>query len=147
MPCPYFYPEKKAEGILWNHNSRLPLGTGWEGRCCAPGHSDDNTRVKPSEDDLCNRCNLGYAAGCLRLPREPEADAVRFGLVRSEGSLVSVHFVRERNHLPLDHGMLVFDSTTGKWSVGHPNQVLQRQAECFLESWREKESRVRQASA
>ncbi len=148
MPCPYFYPEKKAENIAWNHNSRLPLGAGWEGRCCAPtsdhcacndnGNNNEWPKEdRPSEEDLRNHCNLGYATGCPRLPREPEADAVRFGVFRSPVKpSIEVHFVRERSHLPLDHGTLVFDVTSGAWSVTHPNPTLQRQAECFLESWR-----------
>jgi hypothetical protein len=71
------------------------------------------------------------------MPREPEADAVRFAVIRGASEVwsadesptsISVHFVRT----------LVFDVATGTWSEGHPNPILQRQAECFLESWREK---------
>src|SRR5579883_2981050 len=141
MPCPYFYPETQASNLNWNHGSRLPLGAGWQGRCCASGTTENSER--PGDDCLRSHCNLGYANDCPRMPHNSEIDAVRFGVFRSGvGPVISLHFVRERKHLPFDHGTLVFDSAAANWIVRHPDNVLQRQAECFLEVWRAKNERL-----
>jgi len=145
MPCPYFNPESKCDRLLWQHSSRLPLGAGWQGSCHAPGHEG----AQPDDDDLRAHCNLGYAAGCSRMPATADADAVRFGVFRKQADaekadpekVIEVHFIREKNHLPVDHGALVFDAQDETWPVTHSDKILQRQAECFLQSWREKNRR------
>ena len=72
MACPFFMPKTRFEDGGWLHPSRLPLGAGWRGECCAPGQQG----TEPSNEELRELCNLGYATGCLRLPRERNFDAV-----------------------------------------------------------------------
>ena len=65
LACPFFMPVQKLDGA-WLHPSRLPLGAGWDGHCSAPGHEG----ARPSDQELQEFCNLGYAAKCSRLPAE-----------------------------------------------------------------------------
>jgi hypothetical protein len=74
VACPFFMPVEKLENGAWLHPGRLPLGCGWSGQCTAPGHAGE----VPSQEELREFCNLGYAEGCGRLPRERAWDSVRF---------------------------------------------------------------------
>ena len=130
-------PLHKLENGTWLHASRLPLGCGWNGQCTAPGHGGEI----PSPQELRDFCNLGYAEGCGRLPRERIWDAVRFGARTLENSgkngnavRVQVRYVCERAHRPAQNGFLEFDVTEARWTKLHPDGRLQRMAECFLES-------------
>ncbi len=143
MACPFFMPIEKLDGS-WLHAERLPLGCGWSGHCTAPGHE----REAPSPQELREFCNLGYAAGCGRLPRERAWDSVRFvartagGIGKNEtGIRIQIQYVCEREHLPSDHGMLQFDATAERWLQSHPDLRVQRMAECFLESYLQKRKR------
>jgi hypothetical protein len=129
-------PSRKSEGGEWLHPSRLPLGWGWDGVCMAPGHEG----VIPPAAQLQSGCNLGYAAGCPQLPRQPEWDAVRFVVTREQASRVCLAYVCEKNHLPGDHGLLDYSLTANQWTNSHPNACIQKQAECFLAAWRSKRS-------
>jgi len=129
MACPYFMPTVKLESGTWMHPARLPLGTGWMGHCCAPGHE----QAEPTQDELREFCNLGYAR-CSRLPQEHAADAVRFSITRHCGDLLTVMFVFELGHRPAEHGTLELDTRNQRWITVHPNPRIQRMAECFVES-------------
>jgi len=131
VACPYFMPVKKLEEALWIHPSRLPLGAGWQGCCGAPGHEGET----PPADELKDACNLGYAKSCPRLPQERSCDAVRFAIAKDQGSQVLVNFVFETAHRPAGHGTLAFDSVRNFWSSSHPDLKIQKQAECFLDSY------------
>ena len=144
MACPFFMPMEKLENGSWPHASRLPLGGGWSGRCTAPGH--ENT--VPSQDDLREYCNLGYAANCGRLPEERVWDSVRFGArtlpmdgTNLNGGQIQVRYVCERDHLPVEHGTLMFDAVGACWELRHSDDRVQRMAECFLASYVEKRKR------
>ena len=135
MACPFFMPTEKSEAALWPHPARLPLGAGWEGHCCAPGHDTDAV----SEDELKHSCNLGYAS-CERLPQDRPADAVRFAVSRDTGSQIELSFVYELAHRPAGHGRLQYDATLGQWSfpegdAASENPRLQKMAECYLEAY------------
>ncbi len=145
MACPFFMPMQKLENGSWLHAARLPLGCGWSGHCTAPGHEGDT----PSPEDLREFCNLGYAEGCQRLPRDREWDSVRFAArtacgdaKAAAGERVQVRYVCERDHLPAEHGMLEFDAAEQRWEKRHRDDRVQRMAECFLASYVEKRKRA-----
>lgn len=141
MACPFFMPVEKLENGSWMHAHRLPLGCGWSGRCTAPGHEDNI----PSQQELQDYCNLGYAEGCARLPRERAWDSVRFG-ARSvssneknlDGGHIQIRYVCERDHRPVEHGTLRFDAIMTRWEQRHSDVRVQTMAECFLASYLEK---------
>jgi hypothetical protein len=131
MACPYFHPQTRIEASLWPHPPRLPLGDGWSGHCTAPGHEG----ARPSDEELKDGCNLGYARNCSRLPRERSCDAVRFSLARDRERKLTVQFVCEIAHAPAAHGMLEFDAAAQSWSSQHADPRIQRMAECFLQAY------------
>lgn len=131
MACPYFMPTTKCEEGGWIHPARLPLGTGWQGHCAAPGHEG----LKPTDSELREFCNLGYASGCSRLPRDRAADAVRFSVTRDYGNQLTVCFVRECSHRPAGHGILEYDLILGGWTSLHADPCVQRMADCYLQSY------------
>jgi hypothetical protein len=131
MACPFFVPTLKCEDSLWIHPSRLPLGAGWQGYCSAPGHEGD----LPSNCEIRDWCNLGYAAACPRLPRERRSDAVRFAIARDGGDRLVVWCIGEAAHRPVDHAMLEYDVLRHDWVVPHPDPRTQKLAECYLESY------------
>ncbi len=131
VACPYFRPESRSELELWQHRARLPLGDGYCGTCTAPGHEG----YSPSNDELKSACNLGYAKGCTRLPSDPIADAVRFCLVKDDTRLVTISYVREREHLPVDNGVLVFDvdeSSFGPEASTHVSHLAKAYVSAYL---------------
>jgi hypothetical protein len=147
VACPYFMPIEKLENGAWAHAGRLPLGCGWSGHCTAPGHE----KSVPSQEELRDFCNLGYAEGCRRLPRERVWDSVRFGArsVAGDGenccpAHIEIRYVCERDHRPVEHGTLRFDAISANWELGHPDNRVQRMAECFLANYLEKKKKYRE---
>jgi hypothetical protein len=141
VACPFFMPMEKLEDGAWLHAGRLPLGCGWNGQCTAPGHEGES----PSQDELHQFCNLGYAEGCRRLPVGRRWDSVRFGarsagggVENGRGGRVLITYVCERGHLPAEHGVLEFDATDMKCERPHQDRRVQRMAECFLRALMEK---------
>ncbi|MFZ0771734.1 MAG: hypothetical protein WCA49_04085 [Candidatus Sulfotelmatobacter sp.] len=141
VACPFFMPAEKLENGAWLHASRLPLGCGWSGHCTAPGHDGD----APSPEELREFCNLGYAEGCGRLPRDRKWDSIRFAArtacgdeKNTPGRRIQVRYVCEREHRPAEHGALEFDAVEARWEQPHRDSRLQRMAECFLASYLEK---------
>ena len=94
MACPYFMPTTKFENGKWPHRPRLPLGDGWRGLCTAPGAD-----LAPSDEELREFCNLGYARNCKRLPDQRRFDAVRFSVARDRDARITIFFVCESDHL------------------------------------------------
>lgn len=94
---------------------------------------------RPSSDELRDACNLGYANTCPHLPQERAADAVHFAGGGDE--LVQVQFVTVKGQAPASDGVLQYESASGEWKVSHPDAILQRMAEVFVESWLEKRGR------
>lgn len=137
-------PVERLENGIWLHAGRLPLGCGWSGHCTAPEHQGES----PSQEELREFCNLGYAEGCGRLPRERVWDSVRFAArtVSSEekngtGGRIQLRYVCEREHRPAEHGLLEFDPVEARWEHQHHDHRVQRMAECFVESYVEKSKR------
>jgi hypothetical protein len=137
---PFFMPLEKLGSGTWLHAGRLPLGSGWSGQCTAPGHEGEAS----SHEELREFCNLGYAEGCGKLPRERAWDSVRFaartmsGEGKGAGGRIQVRYVCERAHRPAEHGLLEFDVVKALCTEPHRDRRVQRMAECFLESFLEK---------
>jgi len=131
VACPFFMPTSKLEDGGWLHPSRLPLGGGWSGHCSAPGHEG----VEPTNAELRELCNLGYAAGCPRLPGERPYDALRFSIASDRGDRLRMWFVCESGHRPAGYGILEYDLSLGQWISSHSDPRLQRMAECYLQSY------------
>lgn len=130
MACPFFLPTQRCASPLWPHPPRLPLGDAWTGHCTAPGHEG----AQPSEAELKDGCNLGYAR-CPRLPQHRPCDAVRFVLARDRDCKLAIQYVCEIGHAPAAHGLLEFDTRAVRWTVSHPDPCLQKMAECYLDSY------------
>ncbi len=141
MACPFFMPVEKLENGAWLHAARLPLGCGWTGHCTAPGHEN----AVPSQEELRDFCNLGYAEGCERFPQERVWDSVRFGArtvpgdkKNFTGGHIQIRYVCERDHRPVEHGTLKFDAVAENWLLRHSDDRVQRMAECFMATYVEK---------
>ncbi len=121
-------PSERTSGA-WPHPARLPLGAGWTGECGA----NAVTRV-PSDDELRDHCNLGYAK-CEHLPAEREADAVRFSIASAVDGKIVVRYACEREHRPANCGTLEFDRHRMSWTSTHRDARVQRMAECYLRAY------------
>ena len=131
VPCAYFIPTERFDDAGFVHPARLPLGAGYRGLCGAPGH--DGT--VPTDEELKQGCNLGYARNCSRLPQQRESDAVRFSVMRDRDGQISLCWVSELNYLPQASGSLEYDSVLSRWIALHPEARVQALAECFLQSY------------
>jgi hypothetical protein len=114
----------------WVHPARLPLGGGWTGHCTAPQHEG----ALPDEHQLRECCNLGYANACSFRPSDPQYDSVRFGVIRESDDRVVLCYAFEKQHQPGEHGTIEFSRTSG-WVHMHPDQRVQKMAECYLDSY------------
>ncbi|HEX8815002.1 MAG TPA: hypothetical protein VF753_05835 [Terriglobales bacterium] len=130
MACPFFMPTSRFDDGGWIHPSRLPLGAGWKGHCCAPGHEG----VEPEADELREWCNMGYASGCGRRPKENSNDAVRFAVTRDSASQVNILYSIETAHLPAGHGTLEYDLAGQRFTTSLADARILKMAECFLQS-------------
>jgi hypothetical protein len=139
MACPFFMPGARHDAELWQHRQRLPLGDGFTGCCMAAGRDGGAC----GDEELRNLCNIGYAKGCASLPSTREADAVRFVVSRDSGNSISVQWVFEREYLPVANGTLEYDFVSARWVSPHVNAVVQRMAECYLESYLARHPRQR----
>ncbi|HEU4414004.1 MAG TPA: hypothetical protein VFT65_04410 [Candidatus Angelobacter sp.] len=136
MACPFFFPTERISAG-WAFPARLPLGAGFAGTCRAAAEE-----VTPSESELLEFCNLGYAGGgCSRMPRNRCADGVRFAVARDEDSRIILHYVSERDHEPVEYGRLEYDCATKSWPAPLREPCLQRQAECFVSIYLERRPR------
>lgn len=57
---------------------------------------------------------------------------------------ITVRYVCELAHAPVEHGKLTFDIALGRWLDPHPDARVRRLADCYLEAWR---ARQRMAAA
>jgi hypothetical protein len=138
MACPYFVPTEKWDGGGWLHPSRLPLGGGWQGRCSAPGHE----QAQPEESEVRELCNLGYAKNCSRLPDNRQFDAVRFCVTTDRDQHLSIAFTGESAHLPIEYKQLEFDTSQMQWTMPHPDARIQRQADCYIQSYLQRRTKT-----
>ena len=104
LACPFFVPREIVNDGSWQHPSRLPLGAGWKGSCCAGGEE-----MTPGEALIRENCNLGYAAACPHLPRQRDWDAVRFSVAVAGEEEITLRFTCEIDHAPVTHGTLTYE--------------------------------------
>jgi len=136
VACPFFFPDEKTFLIGWPFPRRLPLGAGFCGTCRAGAEP-----VVPTEIELKDFCNLGYASRCAKLPAERRADCLRFAVGKDESNKITLHYVYERDHAPVEHGRLEYDCSAKRWTVPIQDTCAQRQAECYLAGYLERRAR------
>jgi hypothetical protein len=124
-------PTQKHDSALWTHPSRLPLGTGWKGHCTAPEHYGE----VPGDEQLREHCNLGYARKCGWCPPVRPWDSTRFGVTKESDQRITLCYVCEKEHRPVEHGTLEYDPVLGRWNSSHRDQRVQRMAESYMESF------------
>ena len=131
LACPFFVPIEIVNDGSWPHPSRLPLGAGWAGNCCASGQE-----LPASDTHIREFCNLGYATACPHLPVSRDWDAVRFSVARAGQDQVTIGFVCELAHAPIEHGKLTFDLMSQVWLNSHPDPRVLTLANCYLQTYR-----------
>jgi hypothetical protein len=112
-------------------------------------------KSEPSDTELRDFCNVGYARQCSKLPADRRADAVRFSVASQAGDneasdidasdnedLIIVRYVCERDHAPVDHGELRYQPSSGQFHGGPEDAVLRRQAECYVAAYLERRSNL-----
>ena len=135
MACPYFVPREVLNDGSWLHPSRLPLGAGWSGHCCAAGQE-----TTPPPAALREFCNLGNATACPHLPRERDWDAIRFSIALTSGQQITLWYACESSHAPVEYGKLTFDRIQETWLNPHSDARVQRLADSYLETYRSRRS-------
>jgi hypothetical protein len=131
LACPYFVPREILNDGSWLHPARLPLGAGWTGHCCASGQE-----TAPDHSALRDFCNLGNASACPHLPRDRDWDAVRFSISGTSSEQITLWYVCELAHAPVEHGKLTFHRIEERWINPHADPRVQRLAGCYLETYR-----------
>lgn len=110
---------------------RLPLGEFYEGECRA-----NSAAPLPTGETITTFCNNGYGRGsCDRFPHDSTADAVRFHIALSEPGAVRLQYVVENACWPTADGFLDFSKASSQFVALHPDPIVQRQAEAFLDSF------------
>jgi hypothetical protein len=139
LACPFFVPLELVNDGSWPHPSRLPLGAGWTGNCLASGQE-----IAASDAHVREFCNLGYASGCPHLPPQRDWDAIRFSIARGGIEQLTICFVCERNHAPIEHGKLTFDLVNEAWLTLNPaaDARVLRLAASYLQTYRARQSPV-----
>jgi len=135
LACPYFVPREVLNDGSWLHPARLPLGAGWSGQCCASGQD-----ATPDDFALREFCNLGNATACPNLPLDRDWDAVRFSVSRTSTEQITLCYVCELAHAPVEHGKLTFDCAGNLWLNPHADARVQRLADCYLETYRARQN-------
>jgi hypothetical protein len=137
LACPFFVPREILNDGSWPHPSRLPLGAGWTGECCASG-----LNLATSETHIREFCNLGYATACPQLPRTRDWDAIRFSVAQTGREQVTICFVCELAHAPIEHGTLIYDLTNDFWLQAHSDPRVIRLASSFFQAYRARQAAV-----
>ena len=135
LACPFFVPRQILQDGSWPHPSRLPLGAGWTGNCRASGHE-----LAASGTHVREFCNLGYATACPHLPRQRDWDAVRFSVAHVSHEQITISFICELAHAPVEHGKLTFDLTTELWLNSAPDPRVLTLAICYLQAYRARQT-------
>jgi hypothetical protein len=136
MACPFFDPATPFSWGQWPDAPRMPLGDPYTGVCTASPIPVPDARLRTC-------CNAGYARGvCPTFPAGDAGDAVRFGILRRESGLVTIQYVVERDHHPLNHGTLVVQEREAEVrEAQRPSEgrrvdsLLERQARAYLDSY------------
>jgi hypothetical protein len=137
LACPFFVPLEIVNDGSWPHPSRLPLGAGWTGNCRASGQEE-----AASGTHIREFCNLGYATACPHLPNGRDWDAIRFSVACAGREQVTIIFVCELDHAPIEHGELTFDLASEAWLNPHLDPRVLTLANCYVQTFRSRESAV-----
>jgi hypothetical protein len=137
LACPFFVPQQIVNDGSWPHPSRLPLGAEWTGNCRASGQE-----LATSDKHLREFCNIGYAISCPHLPQHRDWDAVRFSIARISPDEVTICFVCELAHAPIEHGKLTFDLTNEAWLDSHSDPRVRTLATSYLQAYRARQNAV-----
>src|SRR6185369_10607101 len=142
MACPFFVPTRRLEIAGWVRPPRLPLGDPFGGAC----HARPADIVEPPEARQRELCNCGYARGrCERFPGGSSPDAVRFSVTDDTPSQVSMVYIVEKDHAPVEHGTLEYLIADARLDGPPISDVLAQQARAFLESYLRRRARVQAA--
>jgi len=95
-----------------------------------------STETVPAEDHIREFCNLGYAAGCPRLPAERDWDSVRFSLAGVSEAEMTLCYACERDHAPVAHGTLTYELHDGNWREPPPDVRIGRLAAGYVHAYR-----------
>ncbi|MGA3195305.1 MAG: hypothetical protein ABSD39_09920 [Terriglobales bacterium] len=135
MACPFFVPREIVHDGSWPHPARLPLGAGWSGTCCASrDESERGMAVQPPH--IRDLCNLGYATDCPHLPATRDWDAVRFSVASSSTEQITLSYVCELGHAPLEYGTLSYDLRGEAWQHAPKDPRVNRLATSYLHAYR-----------
>jgi len=135
LACPFFVPLEILNDGSWPHPSLLPLGAGWTGNCRASGQE-----TAASDAHIREFCNLGYATACPHLPRLRDWDAVRFSVANANADQLTLRYVCELAHAPIEHGKLTFDLVNDAWRNAPPDPRVLTLATCYLQTYRARQS-------
>jgi hypothetical protein len=136
VACPFFLPVRRLDSGGSNPAPRLPLGDAYGGSCHAP----DAQPFEPSETIQRDLCNSGYVRGrCSHFVDNGAADAVRFSVTGDHDGCITLVYILEKDHAPMEHGLM--DGATGG------REPLASQARAFVESYLRQRAASRSASA
>ena len=135
LACPFFVPQEILNDGSWPHPSRLPLGAGWTGACVGSG-----VEQQASDLHIQEFCNLGYATACPHLPPHRDWDAIRFSVSHTGRQQVTLSFVCELAHAPIEHGKLIFDLISEACLNANPEPRVLRLATSYLQAYRARTS-------
>jgi hypothetical protein len=136
VACPFFLPVRRLGSGGWNPEPRLPLGDAYGGSC----HALASAPFEPPEETQRVLCNCGYARRrCPHFPDNGPADAVRFSVIGHQDGRVTLVYILEKDHAPMEHGLM--DDATGAL------EPLASQARAFVESYLRQRAAARSASA
>ena len=139
MACPFFVPREILNDGSWPHPSRLPLGAGWRGTCCAQRQEEASDLAI---DALYVRdfCNLGYAKECPHFPHNRDWDAVRFSIASSSDDQLTLCYTCELDYVPVEHGTLIYDLAGNVWRVEARDQRVRRLADSYVRAYRSRQA-------
>lgn len=81
-------------------------------------------------------CNLGYASGCPHLPASRDWDAVRFSVAGSSTEQITLSYVCELGHAPVEYGTLTYDLGGEVWRHAPKDSRVHRLATSYLYAYR-----------
>lgn len=124
MACPFFLPVRRLGSDGSNPAPRLPLGGAYGGSC----HALVSGPIEPPEAIQRDLCNCGYARQrCSHFPVNGAADAVRFSVTGHQDGRVTLVYILEKDHAPMEHGPLD--------PAREAREPLASQARAFVESY------------
>lgn len=98
--------------------------------------------ISPSDSEIHEFCNLGYATKCPHLPPDCDWDAVRFSVARTNDGQIVFSYACELGHAPIEHGTLTFDVSHERWLNPHADARVRRLADSYLHTYRTRKAQV-----